>query len=225
MKKTVPLNLALIGASGRLGQEIAALCPPKALFTRAFPARSDPAVDLYIDVSTKEALTHNLSIALQSKKPIVVGTTGHSDLSPLLEAARCIPIFYTPNFSLGMALMKKLGLLLASQFDDAADIDLIEAHHNQKKDAPSGSALLLARSIEERHGSCVRIHSLRSGHIVGAHTLLFNTPEEKLTLSHEAHSRRAFAKGALKAALFLLAQPPGLYGMDELLAQKITIER
>lgn len=218
MKKETNLKIGLIGAGGRLGKEIAALYKPTLSFTRDFPARPDPTIDLYLDVSDKDALSHNLSVALSLKKPLVVGTTGHLNLSSLLEASQEIPIFYAPNFSLGLALMKKLSVELAKKFHREAHIDLIETHHTQKKDAPSGSALLLAKAVEQNHSSKVNIHSIRSGQTVGEHTLFFNSAEEKLTLSHEAHGRISFAKGALAAAFFLASKPPGLYGMDELLA-------
>lgn len=210
------LKIGLIGAQGRLGQEIAALYPPSACFTKEFPAYPDSNLDLYLDVSDKTALAHNLSTAIKAQKPIVIGTTGHENLASLIEASRHIPIFYTPNFSLGFALLKKLTLELARQFPAEAHIDLIETHHSQKKDAPSGTALLLAKTIEQNHPSPVKIHSIRSGQTIGQHTLFFNSAEEKITLSHEAHHRNAFAKGALAAALFLSQQPPGLYGMEEL---------
>ena len=212
------LKIGLIGGGGRLGKEIAALHKPEIFFTRESPAYSHPQVEVYIDVSMNHALEHNLKVALEAKKPIVVGTTGHATLSLLIEASQHIPVFYTPNFSLGLALMRKLSAELARKFHREAHIDLVEMHHSEKKDAPSGSALLLAKTVEQHHPATVNIHSVRSGQIPGQHTLFFNTREEKLTLSHEAHSRAAFATGALAAALFLKNKPPGLYGMDELLA-------
>lgn len=213
------LKIGLIGGKGLLGKEIAALYEPKLLFTKESPAYPHPEIDIYIDVSVKDALEHNLKAALDTKKPIVIGTTGHTTLCSLIDASQQIPIFYTPNFSLGLALMRKLSIELACKFHREAHIDLIEIHHSEKKDAPSGSALLLAKAVEQHHPATVNIHSIRSGKIPGKHTLCFNTAEEKLTLSHEAHSRTAFAKGALAAAFFLKNKPPGLYGMDELLSQ------
>jgi len=217
MKKTPNLKIGLIGASGRLGKEIAALHTPHACFTRTSPAYPDPQIDLYIDVSDNKALSNNIDVALKAKKPLVIGTTGHTDFSIITEAACQIPIFYTPNFSLGLALMKKVSRELAKKFHKEAQIDLIEMHHKHKKDAPSGSALLLAKIVEENHPSPVNIHPIRSGEIVGRHTLFFNTAEENITVSHEAYNRTAFAKGAVAAAFFLASKPPGLYGMDELL--------
>jgi 4-hydroxy-tetrahydrodipicolinate reductase len=214
MKETCNLKIGLIGANGRLGQEILVLCDSPVLFTRESPCREDPEIDVYIDVSSKEALSHNLSIALLSKKPIVIGTTGHENLSKIIEASHQIPIFYTPNFSLGLALMRKLASELSLKFHQDAQIDLIETHHNKKKDAPSGSALLLAQSI---HPKPVQIHSIRSGQVTGSHIIFFNHPEENITISHEAHNRVPFAKGALQAAAFLKESPPGFYGMDQLI--------
>ena len=216
MKETQSLNFGLIGANGRLGREIASLSKPYASFTRQFPAHPDPQIDIYIDVSNKDALKHNLSVAIEARKGIVIGTTGHEDLSLILEASQKIPIFYTPNFSLGFALMKKLSRELAQSFPENIDIDLIEIHHNQKKDAPSGSALSLAKAVEQVHPSPVRIHSIRSGQTIGEHTLSLNLGEEKITFSHQVHNRKAFAKGALRAAMFLQSKPPNLYSMDDL---------
>ncbi len=218
-----PLRIALIGASGRLGQAIAglALQSPGFSLSAAIGRNSDRSslsCDLLIDASSADALSENLQTALSLQKPIVVGTTGIADFTPLEKAALQIPVFYAPNFSLGMALMNKLAREIAAKFHSDAHIDLIETHHTRKKDAPSGAALLLSKTVQEASRSPVKIHSLRSGSVVGEHTLLFNTAEERLSITHEAHSREAFARGALAAARFLVRQPPGLYGMDNLLA-------
>lgn len=213
-----PLKIVLIGP-GRLGHAIAVLASqdPSLKITATLcrtSERSTLSCDILIDVSLASAFAANIQWALSLKKPIVIGTTGLSpnDHDLLLNASKYIPIFYAPNFSLGMALMRKLAALTSNHLKNAS-IDLIETHHAQKKDAPSGSALALAKTID----SPVNIHSLRSGKIIGEHTLLFNTPEERITISHEAHSRDAFARGALAAVRFLSSCTPGLYGMDDLL--------
>ncbi|HSX25951.1 MAG TPA: dihydrodipicolinate reductase C-terminal domain-containing protein [Chlamydiales bacterium] len=235
------LKIAIIGATGRLGKAIAtlALQDPSFQIAAAITHSTSPhlntpygtllnrpcnlpisatrthlPVDLFIDVSTAAALRENLHTAVSHEKPIVIGTTGLSakDLTLLDHASQHIPLFYTPNFTLGMALLHKIAQHTASHFPNA-HIDLIETHHVHKKDKPSASALSLAKAIAQP----VNIHSLRSGAAIGEHTLLFNTPEERLTLSHTAHTRDAFARGALAAALFLSRQPPGLYNMDNLL--------
>jgi 4-hydroxy-tetrahydrodipicolinate reductase len=221
MKERCDLKIGLIGSNGRLGKEIACLCPPFALFTRDHPAVALGQIDLYIDVSSKEALSHNLHVALLAKKPIVIGTTGHETLKTIMDASQHIPIFYTPNFSLGMALMKQLAAILSRKFHSKANVHLTEVHHTHKKDIPSGSALLLQQTIEKHLLHPVKIESIRSEQIIGEHTLFFNTPEETLSLSHKAHCRKVFAQGAIAAAYFLIKQPPGLYGMDELLETPI----
>lgn len=197
------LKVGLIGHLGRLGQAIGALHPVIPIDKGA--PRTGIDCDVIIDVSSPAALIENLA----AQKPIVIGTTGHLDLKPIRGAAQHVPVFYAPNFSLGAALLKRLSQYVVKHF--IGEIDLIETHHTQKKDAPSGTALQLARDLPNVH-----IHSIRSGNVIGEHTLIFNNDEERLTLSHNVHTRAAFAKGALAAAHFIVKQAPGLYGMDNL---------
>ncbi len=202
------LKIGLIGANGRMGKAIAAL-------HEIIPiARSTPKTpldcDVLIDFSSPQALQENLLFG----KPIVIGTTGHPDFSLIEEAAKTIPIFFAANFSLGAAILKQLTAFVANRFP--GDLDLIETHHSEKKDAPSGTALHLVKNLPE-----ARIHSIRSGKIIGEHTLIFNNAQERLTLSHQVHSREAFASGALAAAQFLIGKPPGLYTMDNLISEKL----
>ncbi len=234
------LRLGLFGASGRLGRAIVGLAvrDPEVSVVGAWTHASSKAlgervhgillqlatpeidVDGYIDVSIPIGLEERLGIALQNKRPFILGTTGlePSDQALLEAAARHIPLLYAANFSLGMALLHKLARDAARLFYPHADIDLVETHHTQKKDAPSGSARLLARGIQQAHpeGKAPTIHSIRSGAVVGDHELRFNVAEEQLTLRHQAHSRDVFARGALLAARFLKGKAPGLYGMEQL---------
>jgi 4-hydroxy-tetrahydrodipicolinate reductase len=205
------IKVAIFGASGRLGRSIANLV------TDPFLLAED--ADLYIDASLPPGVPAHLEIALSAKRPIVIGVTGLSTETHALiaHASKSIPIFYSPNFSLGIALLKKFAEFMAQSFHREANVDLIETHHLEKKDAPSGTALSLAKSLQE-NGRNPTLHSIRSGAIVGIHELIFNTAEEKISLIHTAHSRDAFARGALAAAAFLLKQSPGLYGMDNLLS-------
>lgn len=241
--KNKPLRIGLFGASGRLGQAIAELLliDPRFSLTaalthsRSFHLGTDigillhqkplglsltdqlqTKIDLLIDVSLPEGISERLPLASTHKLPLVIGTTGlsKSDFQLLQQFSSQIPIFYSANFSIGIALLHKFARAMSRFFP--AHVDLIEKHHSQKKDAPSGTALSLAKTVEEASATPVKIHSLRSGQIMGEHTLLFNTSEELLTLTHEVHSRKAFAKGALEAALFLKSQKPSLYGMDDL---------
>ena len=216
-----PLRIGLIGASGKLGKTIADLADPSfqiiASFNRAHLPRKDPKIDLFLDVSTASALEENLRIALLSQKPIVVGTTGHTSFELLKTAALSIPVFYSSNFSLGMALMRRASIEFAKKFHTNATIDLIETHRLNKKDAPSGSALMLAKGIEAVHPARVAIQSIRSGDTPGEHVLFFRVEEEHLSLTHTVQNRNALAKGAIKAAHFLSFQKTGLFGMDDLL--------
>ncbi len=235
-------RLGIFGISGRFGRAIAALALSDPRFSlRAalvhlespnlgldlgsllhthpllpLSSRIDTPLDILIDVSLPANFPSRLSMALEKKIPLVIGSTGLSerDFDHIDQASREIPIFYTPNFSVGIALLKKLAAEAARHLSLDTHIDLIETHHTQKKDAPSGTALALSKAISRP----VSIHSIRSGKIIGEHTLLFNNAEERITLSHETHSRDAYARGALSAAAFLLTQPPGLYAMDHLLA-------
>ena len=241
------ISIGIIGASGRLGRSIAALALANPAFRvgGAFAHGASPSLhrdlgmllglrplgltltsdlgatplDLYIDVSLAPA--HTVQTVLDLKRPLVIGSTGLSpeDFIQLRNASKTIPLFYTANFSLGMALLCKLTREAARLFHPQADIDLIETHHKQKKDAPSGSALALAAIVQESHPlhKTPPIHAIRSGKTIGEHELRFNTIEEQLILSHQAHSRDAFASGALAAARFLIGKPAGFYTMDDLL--------
>jgi len=197
------VKIGLIGANGKLGKTITKL--EKVIEISRSTDRAKIECDVLIDVSSPEALLENLS----ANKPIVIGTTGHKNLEAIQKGAETLPIFYAPNFSLSIALLKKLSLEIAKYFPE--NIDLIETHHTEKKDAPSGTALLLAQNLPG-----TKIQSIRSGNVIGEHTLIFSSPEEKITLSHEALTRDLFAKGALAAAHFLIGKPPGLYTMDNL---------
>ncbi|MBS0625087.1 MAG: 4-hydroxy-tetrahydrodipicolinate reductase [Verrucomicrobia bacterium] len=235
--QTRNIKIGIFGATGRLGRAIAlaALQNPTfqigsalgrshlgedlgTLLGRApidVPIALQPAEplpDLFIDVS----LPANLSERLQVDRPLVIGTTGFSpaDFEQIRKASERIPIFYTPNFSLGIALMKQAAEEISRRFFTDAHVDLIETHHAEKKDAPSGTALSIAEAIPN-----VNIHSIRSGKIAGEHTLRFNTAEEQIEITHRVHTRDAFARGALAAARFLIDRPPGLYDMNCLLRE------
>lgn len=198
-------KIGLIGHAGRLGKVIAALHPEILPVLKSTP-RAFLDCDVLIDVSSHQALEENL----KANKPMVIGTTGHLSFDLIQKAAQTLPIFYAANFSLGIAILSKLVKYVNEHFP--ADVDLIETHHTGKKDAPSGTALTLAKTVPN-----ATIHSIRSGGTIGEHTLIFNNRQEKITLSHQAHTREAFAKGALAAAQFLIGKPAGLYTMDNLI--------
>jgi len=191
--------------------------------------------DVIIDFSHHSQTAALCAYAVKRGIPLVVSTTGQTEAEKdcIAAAAEKIPVFMSGNMSLGVALLRKL-CRKAAEVLEGADIEIIEKHHNRKLDAPSGTALMLAKAVQEVRTDCVPvydrhsahtprrknelgIHSVRAANIVGEHEVLFALPNEHITLSHSAFSRELFADGALKAALFLVGKSAGLYGMDELL--------
>ena len=190
--------------------------------------------DCIIDFSHHTCTGALLDYAIANNIPTVVCTTGHDEheLALISEAAKKIPVFHSANMSLGVALLCKLAKTTAKTFPDA-DIEIIEKHHNRKLDAPSGTALLLAREIQKirekaffsfgRQGQAKRmkdeigIHAIRMGNIVGEHEVIVGTDTQTITLKHEAHSRSLFAEGAIVAADFLVGKNAGLYDMHSMI--------
>ncbi len=190
--------------------------------------------DCIIDFSHHTATPKMLEYAVEKNIPVVLCTTGHdtSELALIHEAAKSIAIFHSANMSLGVALLCELAKITAKTFPDA-DIEIIEKHHNRKLDAPSGTALLLAREIQKirekaffsfgRQGQAKRmpdeigIHAVRMGNIVGEHEVIVGTDTQTITLKHEAHSRALFAEGAIAAADFIKDKGAGLYDMHSMI--------
>ncbi|MGL4345214.1 MAG: 4-hydroxy-tetrahydrodipicolinate reductase [Cellulosilyticaceae bacterium] len=203
-------------------------------------AECDVPVDVIIDFSTATAVVPLLDYALAHKTPVVVCTTGISDedIHYLEKASESIPVFFSANMSLGVNLLIALAKRATEVLGDSGfDIEIIEKHHNQKIDAPSGTALAIANAItdtleddytlrfdrstvrEKRPKHEIGIHAVRGGTIVGDHDIIFAGNDEVITLSHSAASKEVFAVGALKAAQFLAHKLPGLYDMQHLLNQ------
>ncbi len=240
------MNIIINGAGGRMGKALRAMLEKKGF---AAAALIDPFVqedgmlaslaeytgqaDCIIDFSNHAGTQALLDYALTRKLPVVICTTGHTpgELDSISNAAEQIPVFRSGNMSLGIAVLTQLVKDAAKMFPDA-DIEIVESHHNQKLDVPSGTALMLAHSVQEvrqdatlligRHENGKRtaqevgIHSLRMGNTVGIHEVIINTGTQILTLKHEAQDRSLFAEGALSAAQFLVSQKPGLYNMDDI---------
>jgi 4-hydroxy-tetrahydrodipicolinate reductase len=200
------MGITVIGERGRMGSRVVALA------TGEFFVTDWENADVAIDFSSPKALDEHLSRAISSKKPLVIGTTGHATdaYSAMQAASQKIPILFSPNFSLGMAACLEAVALLAQKL--GGTIDIVEAHHAQKKDKPSGTALLLAQMA----GNQVAIHSIRAGDIIGDHTVIFTCAGERIELKHQVISRDTFAQGALKAAKFLKTRPPGLYSLKDI---------
>lgn len=197
------------------------------------------AADVAIDFSQPHATRANIAACCAARTPLLIGTTGFAAelTEPELDAAASeIPLLIAPNTSLGVALLTELVRRAARALPAEFDIEIIEAHHRMKRDAPSGTALALARAADEGRGmapaealagtSAPRIGPrrqgaigfavVRGGDIVGEHTVLFAGPGEEIRLGHRAGDRTLFARGALQAALWLRGQPPGRYGMSNI---------
>ena len=202
-------------------------------------AQNDSEIDVVIDFTLPDASLINLQFCVDNKLPIVIGTTGFDEdqKQKIVDAAKMIPVVYSPNMSVGVNLSFYLLKLAAQVIGADSDIEISETHHRNKVDAPSGTALQMGKVIAEQLGSSLeqcavydrnaeagarRKHSIgfatqRAGDVVGEHTVLFANEGERLEISHKASSRSTFAKGALRAASWLVVQPPGLYDMSDVL--------
>jgi len=178
--------------------------------------------DVLIEFTVPEVTIEHVRVALAAKKPMVIGTTGLSaaQVDEVRAAAKSIPIVLSPNMSLGVNVLFELVKTAAERLGPSYDVEVVEAHHRQKKDAPSGTAKRLAdvlASARQQPIESVPVHAVRAGDIVGDHSVILAGPSERLELTHRAQSRDVFAKGALRAAQFVVGQPPGLYDMADVL--------
>lgn len=250
-----PARILLVGCNGRMGRTLSTLSTSgdrvrivggvdsnsSVLFDYpVFPSfeACNVVPDVIIDFSNPAALPSLIDFASQHSLPTVVATTGldASHKEALKAASARIPVFVSANMSLGINLLLDLAAKAAAVLYPEFDIELVEAHHNQKLDAPSGTALMIADRVNEalenrlhyvydrhstrskRDGYELGIHSIRGGSIVGEHTLLFAGPDEIVEIRHSAQSRDVFAHGAMKAACFLMGKAPGMYSMKDLIA-------
>lgn len=243
----MPLHVALVGARGRMGQAIAAAAPElDASIVAALDIGDDLSAgiqkaDAVIDFSYHKATAEVIRLAVAHRKPLVIGTTGHSaeDKRQLaVEAAKTCTV-WAGNYSVGVnllfALTRRASRILGSDYD----AEVLEMHHRFKKDAPSGTAARLLEIILEerklgaealRHGregitgerkpTEVGIHAIRGGDVVGDHTVIFAALGERVELTHKASDRGIFARGALRAAHWAKTQPAGLYDMQDVLGLK-----
>lgn len=175
--------------------------------------------DVLIEFTGVPVTMEHLEIAVKNKKAMVIGTTGFSkgEIGKINEASKKIPVVFSPNMSVGANLMFKITEEIAKALGENYEAEIVEAHHNQKKDAPSGTAKRLGEAVSKIKGKIPPIHSVRLGDIVGDHTVMFAGNGERIELTHRAHSRDAFAKGALDAAKFLIGKNPGLYTMSDVI--------
>lgn len=196
----------------------------------------DKDVDVIIDFSNPLVLDDILKFATEKNVPCVICTTGYTDeqVKQIEEASKSVPIFYSRNMSLGINVLIELAKKAASVFSNQFDIEIIEKHHNQKIDAPSGTALMIADSLTEvlpdkqyvydrhsyrkkRENKEIGIHAIRGGTIVGEHEVIFAGHDEIVSIKHEALSKDVFAVGSVNAALFIKDKPSGMYDMSDML--------
>jgi len=251
------INILLSGALGKMGKMITSCAEESEEFniiagidkieekTGAFPIYSSTdnlnvKADVIIDFSHPSALEGILNYAKRTNTPAVIATTGlsNSDIEKIKEASKIIPIFFSANMSVGINLLISLVTKAASVLENNYDIEIIEKHHNQKIDAPSGTALMIADAISnalsynphyvyDRHSKRAKrekkeigLHSVRAGTITGEHEVIFAGSDEIIEIKHTATSRNVFANGALSAAKFLLNKPNGLYNMSDLVNEE-----
>jgi 4-hydroxy-tetrahydrodipicolinate reductase len=222
------VRVLLIGSKGRMGKTIVDL------------AKTDPNIDIVaqcdlgdavepamknsdvvIDFSQADAVEEICRAALQHRQSLVIGTTGHSaeQRHTIEKTAESLPIVFASNFSIGVnvlfALTRRTGEILGPEFTP----EISETHHRMKKDAPSGTAKTLAEILKRARKTDDQIptQSIREGDVVGDHTVIFSGPGERLELTHRASSREIFARGALRAAEWIMGKPAGLYSMQDVL--------
>jgi len=234
-----PVRVLLVGSAGRMGKVIVDLAKrePNLEIGAQCDLGDDVAAamqncDVAIDFSQPGAVEGICRAALQARRPLVIGTTGHSpeQLCLIEETAKSLPIVFASNFSVGVNALFALTGRAAEVLGDEFDLEIIETHHVMKKDAPSGTAKTLAEILKKARRSAPRtnssggeidkeipIQSIREGEVVGEHTVIFDGAGERLELVHRAKSRETFAKGALRAAEWVIGKPAGLYTVQDVL--------
>lgn len=238
-------RIGIFGAQGRMGRAIAAaLADERAAFAGGTDQGDDPgplahAADVLVDFSSPAALEMHLDVARTAGRPILIGTTGLSPQHHALvdRAGQSIAVLQTGNTSLGVALLQRLVQEAAARLGADWDIEIVETHHRNKVDAPSGTALMLGQAAAAglgttlseaavmdragltgaRAGGTIGFASVRGGSVIGDHEVLFAGQGERIALSHRAESREIFATGAIRGALWLVGQPAGRYTMADVL--------
>jgi 4-hydroxy-tetrahydrodipicolinate reductase len=240
----MPISILINGGKGRMGQVVAAAARDMGVAVSGSVDVGDdlaaalPGCDVVVDFSSHAATRALLEAAVARKKPVVLGTTGHSaaEKKALLALAGHVPCVWAGNFSVGVNLLFALTRNATRILGADYDTEVIEMHHRFKKDAPSGTAARLIEIILEerklgaealRHGrqgitgerkpSEVGVHALRGGDVVGDHTVMFAGLGERIELTHKASDRGIFARGALRAAQWVVNQKPGVYDMQDVL--------
>ena len=176
-------------------------------------------IDVFVDFTTPDATETNLDYIARYKKALVLGTTGLSEaqIKKVDEISKVVPVVFSPNMSVGVNVLFEILPEITKRLGPDYNIEIVEAHHKAKKDAPSGTAKKFGQVLAEKTGKEIPIHSVRLGDIVGDHTIIFCWNSERIEIKHQAHSRDLFALGALKAAKWVFGKPAGLYSMQDVL--------
>jgi 4-hydroxy-tetrahydrodipicolinate reductase len=246
------MRIIIVGSGGRMGEALVRLArlDPELALAAGIDKGDDLAgkidyADVVIEFAHHAASPEIARQAAERGKALVVGTTGHTagEREAIEAAAKRVPVVFAPNFSVGVNLLFYLTQIAAETLGEAYDEEIVEMHHRQKLDAPSGTARRLGEILAEacggtyedlaRHGrqgdvgarpkKVIGMHALRGGDVVGDHTVHFSTIGERLELTHRASSRDTFASGALRAAKWLRTQQPGLYSMQDVLGLKRAV--
>lgn len=238
------MKIAILGAAGRMGRKLCELAPQVGLevvskvdIADGYDKEWAPGVEGVIDFSYHTAVPPAIEKAAEQGIAYVIGTTGltSEEQSRVDAAAKKIPVVQSGNYSLGVNLLLELVKNAAKVLDPEYDIEVVEMHHRHKKDAPSGTALMLARAAADGRGKSddflygrkgdigerpvgeIAVHALRGGSVIGDHTVMFAGELERVELTHKAQDRAAFAAGALKAMAWAKSQKPGIYTMRAVL--------
>jgi 4-hydroxy-tetrahydrodipicolinate reductase len=257
------MRVAVAGAGGRMGRALidAVLADRDLALAAALDAAGSPALgqpagsltigsdlgalagaEVLVDFTRPEGTLAHLEACLQHGKPMVIGTTGFSDVQKarIAEGARRLPIVFSPNFAIGVNVVFRLAQTAAQALGDDYDVEIVEAHHRHKVDAPSGTALKLGELVAgalgrdlgkvathgrsgdtgERPARAIGFHAIRGGDIVGEHTVIFAGAGERVEIAVRSYSRMTYAAGALRAAKWLRGRAPGLYDMFDVLGLK-----
>jgi 4-hydroxy-tetrahydrodipicolinate reductase len=240
------IHLIITGSKGRMGNALLACAKTDPILhvVAGVDVGDDLAqvigkCDVIIDFSAHEAIPLIATLAVQHRKAMVIGTTGHTEkeTAAIRDAAKTVPIVWSPNFSVGVNTLFYLTQRAAEILGNGFDVEVVEMHHRFKKDAPSGTARRLAEilasarqksyhelakhgragEVGERSRDEIGIHAVRGGDVIGDHTVIFAATGERIELTHKASARDAFALGALRAVKWVVAKPPGLYDMQDVL--------
>ena len=234
------IKLGIAGVCGKMGRRIFELAAYDKDFelTLALEKKGTPAIgkdigklkissssdgmfliDVFVDFTVPEATEINLDYVARYKKPLVLGTTGLSEvqIQKVEEISKVVPVVFSPNMAIGVNVLFAMLPEIAKRLGPDYSIEIVEAHHKGKKDAPSGTAKKFAQILADATRKEIPTHAIRLGDIVGDHTIIFCGNSERIEIKHQAHSRDLFAVGALRAAKWVFNKPAGLYSMQDVL--------